>query len=169
MTLTDTLNELSAMRDRGEIDAYEFAHATKLLLKEAKENVPNTDTKIRQPITEAPKPASKLAIWFWVIVLPSVTFLTMCSGSKEKGTVQVRDGTECFSAWDGSSHYLVKKTKAKLRDPSSFDHVQTRFSKPDDMGRISVKMEYRAKNGFGGFVIENAYGEIDKHTCIVIG
>ena len=47
-----------------------------------------------------------------------------------------------------------------MRDPSSFEHVQTLFR---DNGRtIVVEMAYRGTNGFGGVVTNYAIAEVDE-------
>lgn len=55
-----------------------------------------------------------------------------------------------FSAWDGSHRDLVRRTKAAMHDPSSFEHISTRHVEKD--GYLMVVMEYRGKNGFGAIV-----------------
>ena len=49
-----------------------------------------------------------------------------------------------FSAWDGSHITFSRAIKDNLNDPSSFEHVETRY---EDKGTyILVSMKYRAKN-----------------------
>jgi hypothetical protein len=55
-----------------------------------------------------------------------------------------------FSDWDGSLPKLVEATKEQLNDPGSFEHEKTMFWDRDSL--IVVKMQYTAKNGFGGRV-----------------
>lgn len=57
-----------------------------------------------------------------------------------------------FSAWDGS-HILMKKAiKKHMRDPDSFDHIETVWKERQD--HIEVTMSYRGANAFGGKVVE---------------
>jgi hypothetical protein len=53
-----------------------------------------------------------------------------------------------FSPWDGSHKALEKYIKSTLRDPRSYEHVETRFT--DNGEHIIVGTTFRAKNGFGG-------------------
>lgn len=56
-----------------------------------------------------------------------------------------------FSAWDGSHRGLERLIKKTLNDPDSYDHVETVYW---DMGSyIVVKTTFRAKNAFGGVVV----------------
>jgi len=54
-----------------------------------------------------------------------------------------------FSAWDGSHAKLVKLVKKSMKDPSSFQHVETRHKKMDD--HLVIWMDYRGKNSFGAY------------------
>jgi hypothetical protein len=70
-----------------------------------------------------------------------------------------------FSAWDGSNRYLVNLVKEHLNDPKSFEHVDTSYA---DMGdHLIIKMKYRAKNGFGGLVLQNVTGKADYKTQMI--
>lgn len=83
--------------------------------------------------------------------------LNAAEGQKEAETITEQEKfNRCFSAWDGSNKDLVQRVKANLRDPSSFEHIETRFVKIN--GGLQLTMFYRAKNGFGGMNIEKAKG-----------
>jgi zinc-ribbon domain len=56
-----------------------------------------------------------------------------------------------FSAWDGSHIELEQWVKQSLKDPGSYEHIETRYS--DEGGHIALIMRYRAKNGFGGYTV----------------
>jgi len=73
-------------------------------------------------------------------------------------------GEHCMNGWTGSHLKLEEAVKKSLRDPKSFEHVETRTSKVKD-GVNKVRMEFRAKNGFGGLNTGYAYAEIDNKTC----
>ena len=75
-----------------------------------------------------------------------------------------RKGFHCLSGWDGSHRGLVSQVKNRLRDPDSFEHVETRIT-PNKNGRHIVIMTYRARNGFGGMNIEKAYATVSNATC----
>jgi DNA-directed RNA polymerase subunit RPC12/RpoP len=59
-----------------------------------------------------------------------------------------------FSSWNGAHRNLEETVKARLKDPDSYEHIETRYTDRGDY--ISVYMKYRAKNGFGGYVVETA-------------
>jgi len=59
------------------------------------------------------------------------------------------------SEWDASVSQVKSWLKANLKDPSSIKYIEwSTVSKTDD-GGFMVRVKYRAKNSFGGFVVEN--------------
>lgn len=79
-----------------------------------------------------------------------------------------RKGFHCLSTFDGSSRPFRRAVEAQLRDPDSFDHIDTRIT-PVKEGRHTVIMNYRARNGFGGMNVEQAIGQVDHESCEVVG
>jgi hypothetical protein len=75
-----------------------------------------------------------------------------------------RRGFHCLSGWDGSNTSLVQRVKVQLREPDSFEHIETRIT-PEVNGKHKVVMEYRARNGFGGMNVTTAIGTVDHQTC----
>ncbi|MCM8538572.1 MAG: hypothetical protein NE334_21700 [Lentisphaeraceae bacterium] len=59
-----------------------------------------------------------------------------------------------FSAWDGSHVELVRVVKKRMNDPSSFEHVETKYTDRGKNGVI-LFMTFRGKNAFGGKVLNN--------------
>lgn len=58
------------------------------------------------------------------------------------------------SPWDGSVHQVVSWLQANLKDPKSLDVIEwSRIIKPDS-GGFMVRCKYRAKNSFGGYIVE---------------
>lgn len=101
--------------------------------------------------------------------------LGMCSGSsdtpeetKAKEVAAAEDrrkGMHCLSQWDGSNNSFVEQVKAGLRDPESFEHVETRITPVDKDGEHTIFMQYRAKNGFGGMNNPTATGIVRQSDC----
>ena len=76
-----------------------------------------------------------------------------------------RKGFHCLSAWDGSNRSLIDQVKAGLRDPKSFEHVETRIGPVNDNGNHLITMKYRAQNGFGGMNVGTAIGSVSQSNC----
>lgn len=76
-------------------------------------------------------------------------------------------GLHCLSAWDGANRDLVRQVKASMREPDSFEHIDTRIYGNDD-GEHGLWMKFRARNGFGGMNIEKVYARIDHESCTAL-
>lgn len=74
-------------------------------------------------------------------------------------------GEHCLSGWDNSFPPLVNAVKEQLRDPSSFEHVETVRSPVDAKGKFGLIMTFRAANGFGGKNVEAVGVEVDAASC----
>ena len=59
--------------------------------------------------------------------------------------------------------------KERLRNPDSFEHIETVILPIDVNRRHLVAMKYRAENGFGGMNVEEAVGIIDNGTLVTEG
>ena len=110
-----------------------------------------------------------------VVLLVFILLIAMCSGGDDSGTSEPEDlaksaedrrkGFHCLSAWDGSSRQFTQLVKANLRDPDSFEHIETRIIPANEKGQHAILMKYRAKNGFGGMNVGSALGTVAQTTC----
>ncbi|ESZ88339.1 MAG: hypothetical protein Q27BB25_04510 [Blastomonas sp. CACIA14H2] len=73
-------------------------------------------------------------------------------------------GEHCLSGRDGANRDLVRQVKAGMREPDSFEHVETRIY-GNDNGEHGLWMTFRARNGFGGMNVEKVYARIDHDSC----
>lgn len=76
-----------------------------------------------------------------------------------------RKGFHCLSGWDGSHRGVKDYTKKNMREPDSFEHIETRITPVDDNGRHTLSMTYRARNGFGGMNVAVAVATIRNADC----
>lgn len=76
-----------------------------------------------------------------------------------------RKGFDCLNNWDGSNDSLVEQIKSNLRNPDSFQHIETKITPVNAQGQHMVIMEYRAQNGFGGMNVASALATVDPVTC----
>ena len=72
-----------------------------------------------------------------------------------KTSVEVKN-----SSWDGSVSQVVKYLKNNLKDPNSYESIEWGNVTKTDNGYV-VRHKYRAKNSFGGYVIEHQLFHID--------
>lgn len=75
-----------------------------------------------------------------------------------------QSGEHCLSGWDGANRDLVRQVKATMREPDSFEHIDTRIH-GNDRGEHGLWMTFRARNGFGGMNMERIYARIDHDSC----
>lgn len=76
-----------------------------------------------------------------------------------------RKGFHCLSSWDGSHSAFKRAVREAMRNPSSFEHMETRITPVDENGQHTLLMKYRAENGFGGMSVGEAMALIDNETC----
>lgn len=74
-------------------------------------------------------------------------------------------GFHCAPTLDGSIPTFVAAVKARLRDPDSFEQIETFIAPVDKNGMHAVRMTYRANNGFGGKNVAEAHGAVMQSNC----
>ena len=86
---------------------------------------------------------------------------------KETASTPVEPKFKCLSVWDGSYSDLKRYTKKILKDPKSFEHDSTVIT-PIVNDEQTVYMTYRAKNSFGGVVVDRIGAKIKNSDCSLI-
>ena len=84
--------------------------------------------------------------------------------SRRADTADRQKGLHCLSGWSGANRSTVDQVKAQLRNPDSFEHVETKIY-GNDGGEHGLWMTYRAENGFGGINVERIYARVDHESC----
>lgn len=192
-----SLAELAAMKARGEITAEQFEEARKLLssLPGASEQPRPQAPKIPKKKGGCRRIFLGLVIIFGGLILWGSYLESQktpeqraqeaaeraASEAKRKQEASVRAAAEsaekaeerrkgfhCLSSWDGSDRELVDAVKKSLREPSSFEHDETRISPVNAQGQHFVVMTFRAKNGFGGTNVGSATGMIRQSDCSLV-
>jgi hypothetical protein len=74
-------------------------------------------------------------------------------------------GFHCLSAWDGSHTGVKSAIKGVMREPSSFEHIETRITPVNEDGNHVLTMTYRARNGFGGMNVSTALVTVRNDDC----
>lgn len=93
---------------------------------------------------------------------PTSTSTSTSNTTEEKKTEPKDDDGKYFSSWDGSNRELVNYVKEHMKDPSSFEHVETRFR--DNGSSYDIIMKYRGKNSFNATTTEQVTAHFDKIT-----
>lgn len=84
---------------------------------------------------------------------------------KAADEAKLASGEHCLSGWDGSFPKLKEAVTVSLRNPNSFEHVETVRSPVNAKGKFGLIMTYRAENGFGGVNVEAVAVEVEAKTC----
>lgn len=73
---------------------------------------------------------------------------------------------ECGHGWAGQNWAFERAVKENLKDPGSYEHIESKFGVPDAEGNQIATLKYRARNGFGGMEIANAEGVLNVNDCL---
>ena len=70
------------------------------------------------------------------------------------------------STWDASVHQVKSYLKKTLKDPKSVEYIE--WSKVvETYDGYKVRCKYRAKNSFGGYVVENKIFFLDLNGYVI--
>jgi hypothetical protein len=111
------------------------------------------DTKNKPQPEVSKSSARKLIVALLTIILGGAFLMNLMSDESESMTPTEKRAATIkagFSAWDGSHLELTKKIKESMHDPSSYEHVETRYR--DNGDYLFVVTTFRGKNAFGGKV-----------------
>lgn len=75
---------------------------------------------------------------------------------------------KCLNEWNGSMFDFEWELKQSLRDPDSFELINSYASPVKADGLQRIRFEYRARNGFGGMNVEMASAVISNADCKLI-
>lgn len=92
----------------------------------------------------------------------------IAAAEKVKEAEKRRLGFHCLSIFSGASNEFSATVMQNLRNPKSFEHIETRVGPVDKNGAHTIAMKYRAENGFGGMTIGYVSGKLKNDDCSVI-
>jgi hypothetical protein len=84
-----------------------------------------------------------------------VALVVISANAGRSGSVGSKDVLVENSSWDGSVFHVKQYLKKNLKDPDSYEGIEWSPVQKLSDGTFSVRHKYRAKNSFGGFVVEN--------------
>jgi len=112
------------------------------------------------------------AIGIGCTVIVVVVLIFMCGGGRScsgSGANSSSSSREVVynSGYNGSVRQVKTWLKANAKDPGSLDFIEWSPVVKTDRGDFVVRVKYRAKNSFGGFVIANKQFYLDSRGNIV--
>ncbi|MFT4968107.1 MAG: RNA polymerase subunit RPABC4/transcription elongation factor Spt4 [Candidatus Deianiraeaceae bacterium] len=104
-----------------------------------------------------------------IIVIVVINMFTGESPKKPQKTHEqvITEKIEQSFSWNGAHRGLQNFVKKNLKDPKSYEHIKTTYRHHKHNNTITVNMEYRAKNSFGGYVVETASAVADLNGNLV--
>lgn len=93
-----------------------------------------------------------------MVTLAVIVAAAMIGDSKPKTTTRSQQIESQFSAWDGSNRAMNQHIKNSMKNPDSFEHVET--AHVDKGAFVRVYTKFRGTNGFGGVVTQQAWADM---------
>lgn len=107
--------------------------------------------------------------YFFVSIIVLLIAINMCNRETNVSSSEPKSReqrvTEQFSSWDGSHYALEKLIKKGMHDPSSYEHIETRYG--DKTEYILVSTSFRGKNAFGALVKNTVNAKVDINGKII--
>lgn len=88
------------------------------------------------------------------------------TGEDDSTSSSVNHSKVYNSSWDASVRQVEEYLKSSLRDPDSYEGIEWSEVKETSTGYV-VRHKYRAKNGFGGYVVSNQLFYMDSDGNVV--
>lgn len=99
------------------------------------------------------------ALVFAILIGLSVLYYMKSPSSTPKPPTRTEVIEKAFNPFTGSHMKLKKAIEKSLIDPDSFDHVSTSYKDFDTY--LIVTTNYRAKNGYGGMMLNTVRAKVD--------
>lgn len=99
----------------------------------------------------------------WLIAIAIIIVLVIIGNLSDDNT----SATVRNSGYDASVHQVKSYVKQNLRDPDSYQSIEWSAVQTKTNGGYYVRHKYRAKNGFGGYVIENKIFHLDNQGNVI--
>lgn len=97
-----------------------------------------------------------------------VSTYSSLGGSEEEfeSDEKITDVNKQFSSWNGAHIKLQDFIKENMKDPSSYEHVETKYKNLGDV--LIVVTKYRGKNSFGALILQETKAKCDIETGDVL-
>lgn len=89
-----------------------------------------------------------------IVIIAVVYFISSLSGNSTESTNTPKE-VVYNSSWDASVRQVEQYLKDNLKDPGSYEGIEWSKVTKLDNGNFMVRHKYRAKNSFGGYVVDN--------------
>lgn len=100
-----------------------------------------------------------------IIIMAAVVIYLWQAGKNHRESLP--PAQQCLSAWDGSHAQMARDVKAMLKNPASFEHLETRYI--DRGNEIDLIMKFTGTNSFGAVTTSTATATINKNCELIKG
>ena len=130
----------------------------KFKAKIVKENITSSNRTIDE--THIQRSTTKQNGKEWVAVFAIILCIitigpTFCDSTNESTRESPRSFKVSNSSWDGSVLPVKEYLKKVLKDPKSIEYIEWFPVQETQDGNYKVRVKYRAKNSFGGYVLND--------------
>lgn len=110
---------------------------------------------------------NKIKLFLSAVVIG--TFLLSAAGSGDDDSSSTNETNEVVynSGWDSSVRQVKDYLKENLKDPNSYESIEWSNVVKQSDGSFRVRHKYRAKNSFGGYVVENKVFALDSNGNVI--
>lgn len=110
-------------------------------------------------------------VWLAITGTAALMFLSVepeTESERAKREAETRRwGWHCLAPVTRQHRALKRAVLRHMKDPDSFEHIETRTTEADENGNHNLTMTYRARNSFGGMTGGQVYAEFDNESCNV--
>lgn len=110
---------------------------------------------------------NKFKLFLSAVVIGAFLFSAAGSGDEDSSSTNETKEVVYNSSWDGSVRQVKDYLKNNLKDPDSYEGIEWSNVVKQGDGSFRVRHKYRAKNGFGGYVIENKVFVLDDNGNVI--
>jgi len=131
-----------------------------------REQLPERMTPTSHPGSLTPsQPASPLGGIGGCVAL--IVAIGICALLSRSGDPPGSIGAVANSPWDGSVSQVKSHLMATLKDPGSYESIEWSPVQETASGGFTVRHKFRAKNSFGGYVVEEKTFVLDANGKVV--
>jgi len=108
-----------------------------------------------------------IAVVFAIFFLPILLPISYSDSKSDKNSPKIKEEIVKNSAWDGSVRQVDTWIRSNLKDPDSLEYIDWSPVVKKEGGGYLVRVKYRAKNSFGGYVIEEKVVILDSRGNVI--
>ena len=110
---------------------------------------------------------NKIKLFLSAVVIGAFLLFAAGSGNDDSSSTNETQEVVYNSSWDSSVRQVKDYLKKNLKDPNSYESIEWSNVIKQSDGSFIVRHKYRAKNSFGGYVVENKVFALDQNGNVI--